>query len=577
MKLIHKEIIGFFSKNKIFIGLLMILVVFNGFMYYFVHFSIDGNMEGLNKLAQLSENQTLYKNALDSNILLARNFLIVLTSLTGFVFSMFFYRVFTSEKRELGCLKALGFKDRFISFYFSLCVGLFSLVSTLIGLGAGYMASDILIKANRGSYLVEGLVKEISLKSFMIGLFVPMCVFLIITWCCYALIRGKEVGLLISGNKQSTNGLFLLKIAHGMAKLFPSKKQLSVRTVLRKPIPLLLIITGVMGFSVMLIMGNSLHLTSAKVLEAQTKGHYYGYETQNPDYQLNGRKEGKNPLVLYALSETGQVIDEKGNVVAEQKITSMENKKKVFNLLDSEGNSIGVPQGKRAFITPALQELYGIEIGDDIILDVNGSKETVKVSNIAVNGLSEHVYINQSQLVKLLGVPENTYNHVFSLNKVDEKGTLITNSQRMETLDRGAVSNNSSAVINQSIGILVGCILIFLGLLLNFRGCTSDILILDLMGYKRKNIKKLLLSIYRPVTWIAFAVTLWPSIKIAQSVQKSLSIQTGDYMPFQINLMVIVFIFILLNLIYFLVESTFGLGVKKIIRNEQSSQFIYSE
>lgn len=112
---------------------------------------------------------------------------------------------------------------------------------------------------------------------------------------------------------------------------------------------------------------------------------------------------------------------------------------------------------------------------------------------------------------------------------------------------------------------------------MNYQDSTRDILILSLMGYRAKAIRKMLIDIYKPILWISFLLTLWPSIRIAQSVQRSLSVQTGDYMPFGTNALVILIAFALLHVIYFLVQTMFNMGIKRVILKEEVTEYTNAE
>lgn len=57
-------------------------------------------------------------------------------------------------------------------------------------------------------------------------------------------------------------------------------------------------------------------------------------------------------------------------------------------------------------------------------------------------------------------------------------------------------------------------------------------------------------------------------------ILKSLSVQIGDYMPFQTNLFVITGIFIFLNVIYFFVQYTFNVGIVRVIKKENIDDYI---
>lgn len=170
--------------------------------------------------------------------------------------------------------------------------------------------------------------------------------------------------------------------------------------------------------------------------------------------------------------------------------------------------------------------------------------------------------------------PLQTY--IFSADK-PEGGIVTGKEQRIEELNRNSVSNKTSAVINQITGILVGIILIFLALHISFQDNTRDILILNMLGHPAKHIRKLLIDIYLPVLWVMFLISLAPSMILARAIQKSLSVSTGDYMPFGINLLVIIIAFGLINAIYYGIRTIFHFRMKKMIKNEKIADIIYAE
>lgn len=147
----------------------------------------------------------------------------------------------------------------------------------------------------------------------------------------------------------------------------------------------------------------------------------------------------------------------------------------------------------------------------------------------------------------------------------------------MEELNRNAVSNKTSAVINQVTGILVGIILIFIALHISLQDNTHDILILSMLGHHTKYIRKLLIDVYLPLLWVVFVITLAPSMMLARAIQNALSVSTNDYMPFGINPPAIIIAFGLMNLIYYGVQAAFSLRIKKLSKKGEITDLIYAE
>lgn len=559
MKLLRKQLIKELLKNKIFLFLMLLLSIATSFMYFFVQFSIDGNMRLLNSLPELSTNQLEYRNALDSNSILANSILAGFVALTVFVLVMFFYRFFKANAPQLGGLKTLGFRDTVICRQFLLFTMSLSLTGGLIGLLGGYFLSDTLMEAGRESYQIAEQIKAISFSSLLAGLGIPLLVFCTGTYLSYFLIRGKETGILMAGMDNQMKDSRLLHIADKLADLFPVKRRLSVRLALRKPITVILILISVMSFSVMFILAYSLNLSSPKLVESQTIGHNELYEIQYDDIQEQA--VDSNEMLTY-LSANGTI--QKGNVVLERTLAGINENKKLLELQDPKGDSVEVPKKGEAVIGVELQALYDLSVGDEIAVKINGVQKNLQISAIALNAEMNWVYCSKADICNMINVPEDSYNGIWSLKEVRDGDRIITKEQKQEDLARSTVSNKTSAVINQVMGCFIGCILLFLALFLNFQSSTKDILILHLMGYQTNAIHKMLIDIYKPIVWISFVITLLPSVWLVKTILKSLSIQIGDYMAFQTNSFVIAGIFILLNLLYIIVQKTFNGGIRRM-------------
>lgn len=563
MKLVRKQLAMEILKYKIYLIFMLLLSIFTSFMYFFVHFSIDGNMTWLAKIPILNEQQLLFQNGLISNTILARYILIAFTALTGFVFGMFFYHFFQSAGKQLGCLKALGFKDRdFILLFLKLSGGL-SLLGAVIGLCSGYAASDILLLSNQQSYQVSGIVKGISPVTIVIGLFLPGAVFSFITFFMYRMIRGKEVGKLLIGIDGKSEYRITFPLANKAAGWFPEKDRLSVRLALRNPVAVLLILASVMIVSTMFIMAYSLNISSAKVFDTQIMGHYYLYETcyDKPQEAVQSVHSNWQSEADFYLTAPG-IIEGKGSSI-EWTIAAGDGKKEIYELMDRDGNGIAFPEYGEIVISSQIEELYGIKQGERILVKINGQKQPMKVSGIAYNAKQGWVYVFKEELCELLSLPEDSYTEIFSKENLFKGGSVITHEDKMDILERGMVSNRVSAVINQMIGCVIGCILLFLALLQNFQSSTRDILILQMMGYRKKEIGRLLIDIYKPILFADFIITLLPAVQLTKYILRSLSIEIGDYMMFQTNIFVIGGILILLYTIYFIVYSSFQIGIAK--------------
>ena len=269
MNLLRKYIRKQILSDKVFVALLGVLTVLTAVSYFFVKFSIDGNLAYLNSLDTLADNQILYQNALISNTSLANIFLLSTEGLTACVFGMFYYRIIRANQAMVGMIKALGFKDReivrgYIEFSMFLTV-----IGSIFGIGLGYLMADVLIVSNQNNYQVENLVKSINVVSIIIGVIIPIMVNCFITYITFLMIKGKEAGNLIAGKKQYKKQGIAFKVAEKIVNLIPTKEKFPYRIALRKPIAMIIIVVGIMVFNVFVILGCSLYANGQQMMLEQ--------------------------------------------------------------------------------------------------------------------------------------------------------------------------------------------------------------------------------------------------------------------------------------------------------------------
>ena len=225
-------------------------------------------------------------------------------------------------------------------------------------------------------------------------------------------------------------------------------------------------------------------------------------------------------------------------------------------------------------LNPELSENYGIKVGDEISCEIEGNTYTVKATAVARNAGIKSMYMSKEKLAELMGLDSSSYNFVFSAEPME--GTQsVAYEDVMAELSRSQTSNKASAIINQSIGIATGCLLIFLAIFIGLSGNTESILIFDLLGYDGKKINRILLDPYMVVSNVIFFITLPICVFAAKRIQISTSLATGDYMPFQLSVFTVVYMFVILNILCFLVRAAFTLKIKKIIEGEKQAEYLH--
>lgn len=558
--LLYKNMMIQIMKNKVFVVLLWILTILTSLSYFFVKFSIDGNMEMLQKKAVLQENELLWENALKSNTTLANIFLVSATLLTCFVFFMFFYRFFRANKIQLGCVKALGMKDRELCICFCGFSIVLSLTGGVVGVGIGYVLSEVLLQAYVQSYCVAGVIKGIHKVSILLGVGVPALSYCGITLLCFLMIKGKEPGVLLAGRVPYKKLGKAFSMADRIAKLIPAKEKFPFRIAFRKPVAIILMFFAILFFQTCVILGQSLNLSSQKIMQSQMQGHNYLYDTRLDQVTDVLVTDGEVP---YLYQECEVILSNKQEAVS-QTIIGLYEKSDLYILYNGSWERKEIPLTDEVYINSGLADMYGISHGDELMISVDGKEKVFLVADVLQNAKSASIYCNAEELATLMGYKTGSYNGLWSMERPELNGIIESMEQRIERLEHDAVSNRLSAVINQLTGVVIGIILLFLALFLNFQDNQRDMDILKLIGYQNREIRKLFVDIYWPIVLVFFVIGIIPSIMLAQAIQRGLSLAIQDYMPFGMNLKVFLLMFLIMNVIYGCVWSIFTRKMKNI-------------
>ncbi len=576
-KLLFKEASKSILKNKSYVILLYLFIMLTSFMYFFVQFSIDKNLEKLQSIMQsgseLSDKQSELLVALKSNASLAWTFLICFLIMSAFVLHLFYKHYFSQHQKEIGVFKALGFKNFSIVKAYVLYTFMLSLTAALSGMLLGGIFSRVLLNAYTASYGIIDIQKGIHTISIIYGVglvIIILCIVAILSCKAFCI---KDTSLLINAADTKKENLTVNFIADRISSIMPKNKRFSARLALRNPVSLILSIIAVGVSTSLFIMSVSLYLSSNKIYQSQTIGHNYSYNIKSDEIQQSVSAEYKNGL-LYL--ETSVIIyAQNSNEAISQQIIGLSDAKDLLKLYNKKGELLSVPEDNKILIGAALYELYGIKKGDTVKITISGKSYLVVVADMAINAETNHIYMSKEKLTECLGIPQASYNGILVEDISSElSGKIITKEERLLELDKEVVSNRMSAVINQLLGCVAGCILIYLVLLLSFQDNTKEMLILDLLGYTSKEINKMLISVYRPIMSIAFLLMIFPSIAICKGIQRSLSIQTGDYIPFHTNVLIVLGIFIVIQIIYVAVEGIFTSKIKKIIKKEAITEYL---
>ena len=580
MKLLYKHIKKDFLAKKTMMAILSLFLIGTSFLHYFVHFSVDKNLKIYRNLDQsaLAENELKFINALEINKVLIRNMSSAMIVVFLLILFLFLTNTIKKNQAKVGLLQSLGFTTWDIARHTFTLLSVVSWITALIGAFTGFFGSSILISAYKKTYMVESLSKGISFSDFIYP-FAWASFIDIVTLIAYALSANKEAALLMKKADSSAGKPGFVEKFIGFFKM---KGGYKYKLTLKNISELLLLVTAIVTFGIMFVLSVSLLLSSREIMGSQREGREYSYVTEYDEVrnvEASTADEGNTDTVppdsagdiSYYLRYNAE-IDHNGEKIS-YNIIGTDSNNELFSLYDKKHNKIDLSNEPGVVLNPELAENYGIKVGDKLSIEVNGRAVEIEATNLARNAGIKSMYISKEKLAALMDVDNAAYNGVWSNAPLDESASTLY-EDKMEALSRDQTSNKASAIINQSIGVATGCLLIFLAIFIGLSGNTESILIFDLLGYDNKKINSILLDPYLIVSNIIFFLSIPICIYAARKIQINTSFATGDYMPFQVSGFTIVYMFVILNLICFLVRAVFTRKIKKIIEGEKQAEYL---
>lgn len=565
MDLLFKYLSRDFLAKRTMVSILSLIIIFTSFMYFFVHFAIDANLLRLGG-EQLSGNEANYFTALKSNQALIRNITVSMVAIFSLILSLFIRGTLQRNQVQLAQLMSLGFSFSSMLAIYALLISGLSLISSLISLVLGFWGSDILLSANSQTYLVQGLSKGLSLQSVMTGTLFLSLFLGALTYLAGLTVRKTDLALMM---KQTDGKSIRPGLMEKLIQKLPMKHKFKFKLTLNHFSTLGLLLIAIVTFSIMFVLSLSLTFSSSKILESQKAGRHYSYDISYDNYRKE-EAESASDSVTYLRYDVDLMI--KGETIAYQAL-SLTSQNDLFQLIGSKGEILDPTQG--VFVNPELRENYGLKVGDTLELRVKGKRHQIKIAGFAENADLKTIYIPRDQASAMVNEADDRFNGRLT-NNAQEKGRGKTRSleEKLSAVQRSQTSNKASAIINQSIGVITGCLLIYLAVFIGLNGNMKTLLMFDLLGYEEKEVYRILLNPYIVISNLLFLLTLPVAIYAARNIQIMTSLQTGDYMPFQLNWITFVYMFVILNALCFIIRFLFIQKVKKIRDDNRQAEFL---
>lgn len=530
--------------------------------------SLDKLIEKLGQDEQISyveaaskiNSDSLPQMGFDSNKSLAFTFLFGLLFVSAFVYYMFYKKYIHMNRKQMGCMKALGFTTG------KICSGMirstvpFTLLGSIAGCVIGGKLSVVLVNRYVEQYAFDKFGCGVSIEMLLIGILaLPVLNVVLICITCRAIAKEDAAQLMRADDKFNINGVYF-KIVNRLSFFVKENKKFSFKTIMRKKINLLLSVITMLAVSTLFVMSISLYLSSTKVYKDSFIAHDYKYRYTSKYYaDALTITEGDALIKTTCVVETSS-----GRVVTD--LYGMVKQGSLWKLKDEKGKSLSI-LGDGVVISKGFAVLYGLKKGDMLHVKYGGKEYEYKIQALCGNGNVNDIYLDKTLLARNIGVSSDVANLFLQQQKNDNLKDFMCSSidDEKKAAQANQSSNKNSAVINQVIGILFGIVMFYLVLLITLQECERDIMILHHLGYDYKRTFSMVLGSYRMMFIIFFIITYIPAMYICSLIHKNISMSTNDYIPFTTHAWVVAAAFVVVQAIYTIVVLVFKNKIKKLL------------
>lgn len=409
--------------------------------------------------------------------------------LSCLIIGIMIWRMIRHESVIIGTLYAQGYRRHELMVHYMAIPLLLAAVGGVTGSLLALPSIGPSIMAMVSYYNVPVTHIDLSVLNVLIGILTPM---LFLGLSSY-LVIGSELkrtpAELMKGEKQK-NSVNAIEGALKLERLKFSTK-FKLREQLRSVSRLLFLLLGVTSASVLMLLGFTIMNSMDYVFKNSTEGTYqFEYEYAFKEIQQGSAPEGAEVFAA------GRFYPE-NNEAIEFYVSGVEPDSTILTLKDSKGNPL---PNDRTNITKPLADRLGIKAGDSVsfINKDDGKHYTFNIDAVANSYAGQFIFMPIDEYNAKLKLPQNSYMGFWSTKKLDIPEEKLSGTKSLSEV-AGAMDELlgpmvSMVVMMTLIACVVGLIIIYLVTSLIIEENKNTISLFKIFGYKRREIKSLILN-----------------------------------------------------------------------------------
>lgn len=477
------------------------------------------------------------------------------------IIGIMFRRMIRQEGVTIGTLYAQGFRRQELTRHYLTIPLLLALFGGLIGTLLGLPSVEPTVKAMVSYYNVP--VPGIALNPLhvVLGIGAPVLFLGLSTY----LVIGSELKHtpveLMKGDVRKTK-VNVLERSFRLER-FKFNTKFKLREQFRSISRLAFLFLGVCGASVLMLFGFTIMNSFGQVFKSSSI-YQFAYEYSFRDPQIGEAPEGAesfNAGKFYPL----------GKEELEFYITGIEPDSQLVILKDDRGKLLHYNQTN---ITKPLADRLGIKVGDTVsfINKEDGKSYTFHIDAIVDSYIEQFIYLPLPEFNVKMGYPGNSYRGLFSTKALDIPDEALSGIKNMaelpEAMNEFMGQTTSMVVFMALVSSLVALIILYLVTSMVIEENKTSISLFKIFGYRRREIRQLILNSSRVVIIVGFMVAIPIAVASMEAVYSYLGSMINLVLPAIVSPLYVAIAFAAIMLTYELSKALCTKSVESIPMSE---------
>ncbi len=471
----------------------------------------------------------------------------IIASIAIIIVSILIHKIVKEQRGQIGVLKALGYTKKEIAIPYLIAIILIVSPFLLIGYLAGYYTAPFLRDIYLVIYLLPVINVEASLSIFIVSIFIPLIIFLILSYIVILKILSK-LPLELLKPEEEKKGSKLSLLANKLLINKKAKTKFKYTFILRYMSKFYIFLWTIIFSSILILMAISMTNVMDKLI--------YDYYSR-VDYVYQGYIDYHNIDKIILNDNKEKFLSFPDGIYKDDRVTllGIRPNSKLHSLYDKKGNDITSYLEEGVVITEALNMKYKIKPGNYIDVEVRDVIYNLKVIGITEEYMEYKIYLDINLLSKIVtdSDDEMLFNGVFATEKLNEDNYRFIYNKKAMIDNAKTVTDfvNYMLYILTISAVSIALIVILVLTLLVVGDNYYSVSLLKVLGYNKKEINNMILNSYLIYSIVGYLLSIPLTIFIFKMTEDYLIHGYNMIFPLKIELWHLGIGFILMVVIFY--------------------------